>query len=135
MNQRIEKIKIHFVENKDRYITGVSCLVVGAIGTLAFTQRVAVSQQAQNIALLNWKPFNFLQQTTIVQLPARGHRGIVVVRDKTGTPYASIHEAADALGISRYNLSQHLRGLQDSVNGETFTNLGENLSEEVKIPK
>ncbi len=133
MNQRIVKIKNHLVENKVAYFTGAGSLAVGVVGTLAFTQRVAVSQQAKNVALMIWKPTQLLEQTTIVQLPARGNRGIVVVRDKTGQPYASIKQAAETLGISRTSLQQHLKGLQDSVNGETFTSLGENLSEQIKM--
>jgi hypothetical protein len=132
-NQKLENIKSHLKENKDRYITGVTCLTVGVLGTLAFTHKVEISQQAQSIQLFNWKPFSCIHQT-FIHVPARGNRGMVVVHDQTGTPYGSIREAADALNISRRNLSLHLRGLLDSVNGQTFVSPGENLTEKVKIP-
>ncbi len=135
MNQRIVKIKNHLVENKVAYFTGAGSLAVGVVGTLAFTQRVAISQQAQNIALLNWKPFNFLHQTTIVQLPARGHRGIVLINEKTFDIYGSQNEAARALGVHANSIAQHLKGIKLDVGGITLTSLGENLTEQVKIPK
>jgi hypothetical protein len=129
MNEKVENVK----KNKTAYFAGAGSLAVGVLGTLAFTQRVAISQQAQNIQLLNWKPFSYIHQT-FVHVPARGNRGIVVVHDQTGKPYGSIKQAAEELGLSRSSIQQQLKGLRDSVNGQTFTSPGENLTEKVKIP-
>lgn len=133
MNDRLVKIKNHLKKNKVAYITGTTCLVTGVVGTLAFTQRVSVSQQAKNVALLNWKPFNHLEQTTIIQLPARGHRGLVIINDKTNVIYASQNEAARALGVTASTIADHLKGFRDHVDGTTLTCLGENLTEQVKL--
>ncbi len=133
MNARIAKVKNHLKENKAAYFAGAGSLAVGVLGTLAFTQKVAISQQAQNIALLNWKPFNFLQQTTIVQLPARGHRGLIIVNDNTRDVYGSQNEAARALGVTASTVADHLKGLRNHVDGTTLTCLGENLDEQIRV--
>jgi hypothetical protein len=133
-NQKFQNIKNHLKNNKTVYITGAICLVVGAAGTLLYSQKVvASSQEAKNIALVNWKTLTFQQQTTIVELPSRGHRGNVILNDKTGRVYGSQNEAAKNLGVSSSAISRHLHGDWESVNGTTLTNLGENLSEQVRI--
>ncbi len=132
-NLKLKNIKNHLKKNKTAYFAGAGSLAVGVLGTLAFTHKVEISQQAQSIQLFNWKPFSCIHQT-FIHVPARGNRGMIVVHDQTGTPYGSISQAADALGLNRRNLSLHLKGLIDSVNGQTFTSPGENLSEKVKIP-
>lgn len=133
MHERIERVKKHFVENKKAYFIGLGGLAIGALGTLAYVQKTGVSQRASNTALLQWKPSILQHQEVIIELPARGHRGTVIVDDQTGIVYASIKHAAEELNLNRQNLSEHLRGLQNNVNGKTFTSLGENLSEEVRV--
>lgn len=133
MNKHIERAKWHFVRNKTSYIVGAGCLFVGAAGTLVFTQRVSVAQTAKNIALLQWKPLNYLEQTTVIQLPARGHRGLVLLNNETGTVYASQREAARELGTYPTIVAKHLKGDLPTANGTTLTSLGENLSEQVKV--
>ncbi len=133
MHERIEKIKIHLSDNKDRYIAGASCLVVGAVGTLALTQRVAVSQQAKNIALLIWKPIINQEQITVVNLAARGQRGHGIWCNETRTLYGSIRETGRAMNINPGNISAHLSGKNEHAGGYTFQDLGENLSEKVNL--
>ncbi len=55
MHKRIEKIKDHFSVNKDRYITGAGCLVVGAaVGIFVCGTTKIVDSQNLN-AIINWK--------------------------------------------------------------------------------
>lgn len=137
MSERIDKIKNHFKENKTTFLVGAGGMVIGAavavIVVMLKNPQVAPSQEGRINALFNWKSPLLQEQMTIVQIPARGDRGHIVVRDKTGDFYGSINQAAQELNISRSNLSKHLRGLQDLVNNETFTDLGENLSEHIKL--
>ncbi len=61
----------------------------------------------------------------------RGHRGNKVRHDQTGILYASQNLAAESLGLDPGALSKHLNGRSAHVKGNTFTNLGENLSDRI----
>lgn len=132
--ETIEKIKKHFAKNKAVYISGGVCLIVGVAGTLIFKESEYASQKVQNFALFNWKPFNLLEQTTIVEVAARGHRGFAILNRNTGEVYGSVREAAKEIGCSRTVLREHLLGQRADVNGGLFENLGENLKERVTVP-
>jgi hypothetical protein len=135
MNQKIEKVKTHFKENKNTYIAGGVCFVVGAVTVLVFKKSVdvKVAQKATNAALVNWKPTILQEQTVIIDLPARGHRGYALYDTLTGGGYGSIRQAAKELGVSPVAVSDHLKGLSDDIHGHKLVNLGENLSEQIKI--
>ncbi len=128
MSERIDKIKAHLKENKVTYFVGAGCLVVGsAVSFFAFGNGV---QNVDSFKFINWKSSHTSQT---IQFPTRGQVGHVIVNDRTGDFYGSIREAAEKLGVTRYDLWAHLKGYVDSIDGETFTDLGENLSGEVKI--
>ncbi len=133
-NQKLENIKSHLKKNKTAYFAGAGSLAVGVLGTLAFTQRVAISQQAQNIQLLSWKPFSFIQQV-FVNIPARGNRGLVIYNKTTDEWYGSQNEAAKILRVSAVVIADHLKGITANVHGNELVCLGENLTEQVKAPK
>lgn len=135
---RKERIKRHFVENKNKYLIGVggaSCLVIG--GTIGWKLRpeVVVNPIAKNTALLSYKPEQSILQETIVHIAAKADRGHVVIDAITGTPVgASLTEAARNEGISRASLLKNTRGQTEfASNGKKYIDLGENLSEEIRI--
>lgn len=119
-------IKDHFKKYHRTYIVGGSALAVGlTVGYFVHpstaNQRAAVKQF---IAWHSPTTINLEQTTTLVR---RGHPGNIIKCIDTGEIFASQSRAADVLGISKSNLSKHLRGLQPSVSGYTFENLGEAL--------
>jgi DNA endonuclease I-HmuI-like, NUMOD-like domain len=132
--EKWEVVKDHVSRHKEAYITGGFCLVVGVIIGAETYHKVSVSQKSQNIGLLNWKTFTHMEQNTIVlEVPARGHRGNVLVDENTGHVYPSQNEAARELGVSPSSISQHLNGHRDHVGGITLKKMGENLSEKVQV--
>ena len=134
MNQRVAKIKSHLKENKKVYIAATVGVVVGAVSVLVFKKsNIQTTQRATNAALINWKPKVIQEQITILDLPARGHRGYTILNTTTKEIYASGNEAASSLGVSRTTVARHLKGLCDDIHGNVLVNLGENLSEQVKV--
>lgn len=131
----VKKIKIHLHENKKVYIGTAVGIAVGAAGALILKKSydVKVAQQATQAALVNWKPTILQEQHITVELPARGHRGDVIFDTTNKKLYASRNAAAEALGVSATTIAQHLKGLRDHVKGSVLVDLGENLTEEVKI--
>ena len=124
------KIKKHFKTNKVAYITGGVCLLIGAVSGITFVKSQTVTVDSWK--LINWKSLH-VSKTTVVQLPARGHRGYAIVNNKTGEVYGSLKKAAEEIGCATTTLRSHLEGALDNIHGETFTNLGENLSSEVSV--
>ena len=134
-NEKIEKAKNHFKENKKVYVAiGVTAVVVGTGMFLGMKSReVKIVQKASQKALVNWKPTIHQEQFVTVELPARGHRGFTIIDEKTLQAWGSIKSAAADIGVSTNVLRDHLKGLRDSIDGHTYKNLGENLTEQVKV--
>lgn len=134
MAQR-EKIKQHFRDNKKVYISIGITAVVTAAGTVLLLKynNVKVTQKASQNALVNYKPVIHQEQYVTVELPARGHRGFAILNDDTCEVYGSIKKAAADIGCSQKTLRDHLKGLIDNIDGNTYTNLGENLTEQIKV--
>lgn len=119
MNQKIEKIKKHFRENKKVYISGSVCLVVGlATGALAFRSNALVN--AKPIQVLTWKS----KQTIEVFVEALGDPGNIIQDTTTGIIYASQGQVAKALDVDPSTVSRHLSGILPTVKGHTLINLG-----------
>jgi len=134
MRESIEKVKICIKDNKKEIIVAGVSVLVGATTMYFVGRRIVVSQQkVQNIALLNWKPENNLQQITIVELPPRGHRGDRIFCNELKRFFSSQGDAARELGLNQGNISSHLNGKNDHVGGYTFKNLGENLTGNVEV--
>jgi hypothetical protein len=136
MGQKIEKVKTHFRENKKTYIACGGTAVVAVVGTLVAVIAASDKGQvntSQKIGNLNWNATQILDNTVTYQMPARGHRGNVIVDNETKIPYPSQHFAAKELNLNPGNLARHLQGKLPHVKGHTFTKLGENMNEEVTI--
>ena len=129
---RLNKIKNHLKNNKKVYIAVGATFVVTAVTTYLVTSRMKVSQTAVNAAMVNWKP-TINQNQIVIDLAARGHRGFAIFNRNNHDVYGSIGEAAEKLGVSRTTITNHLKGLIDNINGNVLVNLGENLTEQVKI--
>lgn len=116
MKEKIEKVKAHLKEHKVAYIAGGVGVAAGVVVTLALKSDIKVT------GIIIGKN-NTLNQTTL--LVRRGHPGNVIRCIQTGEVFASQGRAAEAMGISPSNLSQHLNGKYAHAGGYTFENLGE----------
>jgi hypothetical protein len=136
VRDRINKIKNHFKENKTTYLACGGTAVVAVVGTIVAMSAMSdkgSGNASQKIGNLNWHPIQVLDNTVTYQMPARGHRGNMIVDNETRTPYASQNAAAKALDLDASDLSRHLQGRKPHVKGHTFTNLGENMKDEVTL--
>jgi hypothetical protein len=84
--------------------------------------------------LLGYKSPQTILQETIYVSP-RGSRGHVIIDAATGGLVGrSQVEAALNEGISRNSLRKNIKGLAETAsNGKKYIDLGENLSEELRI--
>jgi hypothetical protein len=127
MGKRIDRIKKHFADNKGAYIAGgVGVLIGAAVATV-----VVLKQTEGNKAIVD--SYNLIKyksphtsQLIQVLIPPRGNAGNAIQCNETGSIYPSQNEAVKELGLNAGNLSQHLHGKKDLVNGLSFTKLTEN---------
>jgi hypothetical protein len=116
-----DKVVAHVQEHKEAWIAGGACFAVGLGAGVA----VGGPQLIQIVDAFNFKYKSPTTTQIINMLVRRGHPGFVIRCNETGEVYASQRRAAEALGINRGNLWSHLQGERPSVDGHTFTNLGE----------
>jgi hypothetical protein len=121
MNNRIERIKKHVKENKAVYISGIAGVVIGAIGTFAFTRKSVISKAYVESYVANvfggWKPKNYVQTISIYGNKL-GRPGKAVYDTTTNKRYESQSLVAKAIGASNALVSKHLNGKgKDHVKG------------------
>ncbi len=131
MSDRIDKIKAHLREHKVVYLASGASFIVGGLTVWAISQKVEINISQK--AFLNWKSKITQEQNISINMPARGHRGNMVFCNETKKFFSSQGEAAREMGLNPGTLSSHLTGKYPDAGGYTFKNLGENLSEEVKL--
>jgi hypothetical protein len=135
-HESVRKMRMHVEKNKIAYAagaSGVGCLIIGGTAGAMMGRKVEVSAVAKNTALVNWRSSASVVQETIVQMPARGHRGNVIWCNELKRAFPSQNAAAKELRLHASNLSSQLAGKIPHVGGYTFQNLGENLSETLAI--
>lgn len=135
-SKNYQKVKAHVVAHKTAYAVGMSsagCLIVGGVFGVTLGKKVDVTAIAKNTAVVNWKSSASVVQETIVQMPARGHRGNVTWCNELKRAFPSRNAAAKELGLQGSNISSQLAGRIPHVGGYTFQNLGENLSERLTV--
>ena len=107
-------VKEHFKKNRKTYLVGMGCLAVGAGAVFLMT-----TKNAENVIIgphgsMKWVVKNY----------NNGHPGFAVQCVETGDAWASQTRAAEALGIDRAKLGEHLNGLREHVNGLHFVRPG-----------
>lgn len=126
--EKVARVKLHIKKHKTIYIasaTGVGCLIVGGTAGAVFGKQVAVKSIAKNTAVIAYKSPQTVTNVVTTELARRGHPGHIIKCIETGEVFASRNRAAGVMGINRYELFQHLKGLQDTAGGFTFEILGE----------
>jgi hypothetical protein len=120
MNEKIEKIKKHIVENKLVYILGAGAFAAGTgVGLTIGIRQIVVT----DVANVKWHSPTI--NNIIASVERRGHPGNVIRCNETGEIFASQNHAAKLMGLNPGSLSSHLSGKYDHANGYTFEKLGE----------
>lgn len=116
MNERIEDVKKHIKKNKKVYIAAGIGVVVGGAGVFLATQGGPKNVVQQ---LNFWSPSNITQ----IIIPNNGNSGNVLQDLENGVIYPSQNAAVRALNLDKANLSRHLNGKNEHVNGHVFKKL------------
>lgn len=117
-----DKVKKHFNTHKKTYTTLGAGVLLGVSTTLIFTKTQAGNNAVQKVIAFKTGD---VTQNVVQMLARRGHPGNVIRCVETGETFASQNRAAELLNLSRYGLTEHLKGCRDSVNGLHFEKLGE----------
>ncbi len=125
MRERVEKIKNYLRENKVTYFATAGGVVIGGLSALAFGPNTEIKQTVDSwkFTIFTWKPstINNISATLI----RRGHPGFAVICKETKEQWASINQAAAAIGTSATSLANHLKGKNVDVYGLHYEILGE----------
>ncbi|WKW86840.1 hypothetical protein SEA_CONLEY_54 [Gordonia phage Conley] len=130
-----DKVKTHIQENKKVYIVGGvivggSAALAGAyiLGTKTSPKEVEnlVAPSIRQNAGLIWKS----PPTIEVHIEALGDPGNIIQDLTTGKIYASQNQAAKAVGATASQISKHLAGQTNFVNGHEFVKLGKAMVSE-----
>ena len=117
MNNRIERIKKHFRDNKKTYIVTGVAVTVSVVTTYLLTRNHG--NKATLVRILSPGDNNVIQ----IMIPPCGNAGNAVQHDQTGIVYPSQNCAAKALDLNPGNLSRQVQGKLPHVEGQTFTKL------------
>ena len=120
MNQKIERIKNHLVENKKVYIAAVAGAVMGGIVVLMIIKYRRLPSEINVTRILSPGDENIMK----VCINPLGDPGNVVQCVETGTVYASQGQAARELGVYSSRISEHLSGKLPNIHGNHLMFLG-----------
>lgn len=114
----LEKVKLHFKENKKIYIScGVTALVTAA-GVILLTKGQGSSTAVKG-HILSWKPRGDIMPVT-VNLIERSTPSKPVRLVGTDLYFSSLSEASRKTGHHLSQLSQHINGKIPDLNGDVF---------------
>jgi hypothetical protein len=118
MNAKLEKIKTHFRENKKIYITGVSCLIVGAASAYFISNRSGSGILA--VQKINQIGFRNEANPVIVNLIELSTPSKPVHLVGSEKYFNSIHDAARKTGHQASMISKNVNGHIPDVKGDMF---------------
>jgi hypothetical protein len=119
---RIERIKLHIVENKKVYIAGAAGLTIGLGIGLYFRRPIIV----ENILapVFNNKPVIAPVMNNSSAVNLGGHLTKLVKCLETGEMWETVTEAAKGAGVSLAKMSRHLNGAKEHVDGLHYAIVG-----------
>lgn len=106
MGKKLDRVRTHFRENKDRYITGSVCLGVGAAATLIWKRTTTQTLVVETAEVVN-QAGRDINNVTINPDPVKRLSYIIRWGEKT---FDTQREMAEAIGVSEVNLSRFLNG-------------------------
>lgn len=112
MTKNLEKVKVHFRDNKKLYIGLGIGFVVGAAGAYILNHTddgvQMIEGRGNNVSLQNIIAKNVTVVTTYLE--DRTNYAIPIRCKETGEVFGSINRAADLLDLNAGNISRHLKG-------------------------
>ena len=117
MNNRIERIKKHFRDNKKTYIVTGVAVTVSVVTTYLLTRNGSGAQIAQKITQVG---FRNEANPVIVNLIERSTPSKPVHLVGTDLFFSSLNEAARKTGHSLTQISKCANGLIPDINGDIF---------------
>lgn len=111
----VQMIKLHLRENKEAYIAGRVCLVIGIVGTLVFKSRPThiINTVAPVISPVFNNSVNF-----------GGHAHKFVKCLETNELWETVTESAKVAGVELSRMSRHLNGHIPNINGLHYEIVG-----------
>lgn len=125
MNERIEKIKKHVKDYKTEYACAAG-VVAGASFTFLLMRGVASHRISRDIVVAASRDIvvarenGVINNVSYISSNRQGGPSWVVRCLETGKIFTSQRAAASGMDLSAANISQHLNGVRDNVNGYTF---------------
>lgn len=127
MSEKTDKIKKHFRDHKEAYITGGVCLVVGAAVTYLVVKGDDILANDEVVKFVNIikGDHNVINQVIEVHMVRPGPKSFVIQCVESQKTWPSMRSAAEDLGINPGKLASHLHGKFPDVNGLHFEKLAE----------
>src|SRR5580765_4685076 len=129
--EKVERIKNHIKEHKEKYIIGATCVIAGlATGYVVGKRRgSALGEAVQATTLVmsldrcKIKDSSFLQQTISIYGNVIGRPGNEIIDLTTGKVFGSQTLAAQDAGVSNNRMWKHLSGEGGDLNGRNFARI------------
>jgi hypothetical protein len=127
MSEKTDKIKKHFRDHKEAYITGGVCLVVGAAVTYLVVKGDDILAKDEVVKFVNVikGDHNTINQIIEINMVRPGPKSFVIQCVEDQRIWPSIRSAAKDIGHNPGTLSAHLKGLVDNIDGQHFTKVAE----------
>jgi hypothetical protein len=125
VSHKVEKVKTHLQENKKFYI-GISIGLTVAGITYVIMRDVKITNISRELLatadreLLVIRQNGVMNNISYISSNRSGPPSWVVRCKETGDIFTSQREAAAVMNLSASDISRHLNGLKDHVNGNTF---------------
>jgi predicted PurR-regulated permease PerM len=118
MNERVDRIKKHFKENKKVYIGVTAGLVVGVVAGVFITTHT--NSGTQLVQKINQIGFRNEANPVIIQLVELSTPSKPVHLVGTDQFFNSIHDASRKTGHTVNQISRQVNGITKDVNGDMF---------------
>jgi hypothetical protein len=119
----VDEIAAHIKRHKTAYIVGTTVVITAGVTYLVTRNTTLSKEGSTNFASLIFGK-NTVNQTAITMVERKGPPSWITECTETGERLLSQRSMASAKGISEWDLSQHLNGNLDNVNGLHFKRIG-----------
>lgn len=120
-----ERVKNHFRENRNLYLTGGVCLVAGVV--LGYS----LKDEGDDVKMEALGDINFGEldksthnTTNNVMVNMGGPMHKIVKNTSTGEVFESVTDAAESAGVSVSTMSKHINGHTDHIYGDEYEIIG-----------